>query len=79
MEPLAQQRADIIRVTAALAALRDRDRQLIGLRIAADLSYREIAAVMDSSEQVVKVATFRAGTAPRALKDQRCPPTREPR
>jgi RNA polymerase sigma-70 factor (ECF subfamily) len=72
VETLAQHRADIERVTAALATLSRRDRQLIGLRVAADLSYREIAEVMGSSEQVVKVATFRALTRLRArLEDPR--------
>ncbi|HEY2705159.1 MAG TPA: sigma-70 family RNA polymerase sigma factor [Candidatus Dormibacteraeota bacterium] len=72
VETVAQQRADLARATAALATLGRRDRQLIGLRVAADLSYREIAEVMGTSEQVVKVATFRALTRLRArLEDQR--------
>jgi RNA polymerase sigma factor (sigma-70 family) len=72
VETLAEQRADLARVTAALATLGRRDRQLVGLRVAADLSYREIAGVMGTSEQVVKVATFRALTRLRArLEDQR--------
>jgi RNA polymerase sigma-70 factor (ECF subfamily) len=71
VETMAQQRADITRVTTALATLRERDRQLIGLRVAADLSYREIAEVMGTTEQVVKVATFRALTRLRTrLEDQ---------
>jgi RNA polymerase sigma-70 factor (ECF subfamily) len=58
----AEQRDQLRRVSAALATLRSRDRELIGLRVAADLSYRQIADVLGSSESVVKVATHRALT-----------------
>lgn len=53
-------RLDLDRVHSALAAMRRRDRELIGLRVAAGLSYREMAELLGSSEQIVKVATYRA-------------------
>jgi len=59
---LADHRADIKRVTTALAGLGDRERQLIGLRVAGDLTYREIADVLGTSEAAAKVATHRALT-----------------
>lgn len=60
VETLAQHRIEIERVTAALAAFRQTERQLIGLRVAADLSYREVAEVLGMSEAAAKVATHRA-------------------
>jgi RNA polymerase sigma-70 factor, ECF subfamily len=60
VETLAQHRIEVERVTAALAAFRETDRQLIGLRVAADLSYREVAEVLGMSEAAAKVATHRA-------------------
>jgi RNA polymerase sigma-70 factor, ECF subfamily len=60
VEMLVDRRDRLRRVTAALAALAPRDRELIGLRVAADLSYREVAKVLGSTEPVVKVATHRA-------------------
>jgi RNA polymerase sigma-70 factor (ECF subfamily) len=60
VESVAGQRGEVARVTAALAAFPARDRQLIGLRVAADLSYREVAAVLGTSEAAAKVATHRA-------------------
>jgi RNA polymerase sigma-70 factor (ECF subfamily) len=51
VETLAEQRADLARVAAALATLGRRDWQLVGLRVAADLSYREIAGVMGTSSR----------------------------
>lgn len=53
-------RSELRRVTRAAQKLGQRDRQLIGLRVAAELSYREIGNVLGISEQVTKVATFRA-------------------
>jgi len=66
VETVAEQRADIERVTTTLAGFPDRERQLIGLRVAADLSYREIAEVLGTSEAAAKVATHRALTKLRA-------------
>jgi RNA polymerase sigma factor (sigma-70 family) len=53
-------RLDLETVQRALDGMRPRDRELVGLRVAAGLSYREIAEITGSSEQIVKVATFRA-------------------
>ena len=66
VETMAEHRVAIERVTTALAGFRDRERQLIGLRVAADLSYREMAEVLGTSEAAVKVATHRALTKLRA-------------
>ena len=60
VETAVQQRVDVERVTRALAGFRERERQLIGLRVAADLSYREIAELLGTSEAAAKVATHRA-------------------
>jgi RNA polymerase sigma factor (sigma-70 family) len=60
VEKLVHDRAELQRVNAAIGKLDSRDRDLIGLRVAADLSYREVAGVLGISEQVAKVATFRA-------------------
>jgi RNA polymerase sigma-70 factor (ECF subfamily) len=62
VESDAEQRHELRRVTAALATMRPRERELIGLRVAADLSYRQIADMLGSSESIVKVATHRALT-----------------
>ncbi len=62
VEERAEQRAELRRVTAVLSTLRSRERELIGLRVAADLTYSQIAEVLGSSEPVVKVATHRALT-----------------
>jgi len=66
VETVAERRADIERVTTALAGFRQRERQLIGLRVAADLSYREIGEVLGISEAAARVATHRALTKLRA-------------
>jgi DNA-directed RNA polymerase specialized sigma24 family protein len=47
-------------VAAALAGMRRRDRELIGLRVAADLSYRVVGELLGMSEPAAKVATHRA-------------------
>lgn len=60
IEVLAEDRSELRRVAAALARMRTRDRQLIGLRVAADLSYREVAGVLGLNEAAAKVATNRA-------------------
>jgi len=62
VEQLAERTSELKRVTAALDHMNARDRELIGLRVAADLSYREMAQVLGSTESIVKVATFRALT-----------------
>ena len=60
VEVVAQREVDLARVTAVLASFRERERQLIGLRVAADLSYREIAEVLRISEAAAKIGTRRA-------------------
>jgi hypothetical protein len=47
-------------VFAAIGQLRTREHELIGLRVAAALSFRKVAAVLGMSEQAAKVATRRA-------------------
>jgi RNA polymerase sigma-70 factor (ECF subfamily) len=60
VELLAHHHSELERATAAIGRLRPRERELIGLRVAADLSFREVAAVLGISEQAAKVATRRA-------------------
>lgn len=60
VEKLVHDRAELQRVNTAIGKMRTRERELIGLRVAADLSYREVADVLGLSEQVAKVATLRA-------------------
>jgi RNA polymerase sigma-70 factor (ECF subfamily) len=60
VEVLAHHRSELERATAAIVQLRPRERELIGLRVAADLSFREVAVVLGMSEQAAKVATRRA-------------------
>jgi RNA polymerase sigma-70 factor, ECF subfamily len=60
VEVLAHHHSELERATAAIVQLRPRERELIGLRVAADLSFREVAAVLGISEQAAKVATRRA-------------------
>jgi RNA polymerase sigma-70 factor (ECF subfamily) len=60
IEVLAHHHSELERATAAIARLRTRERELIGLRVAADLSFREVAALLGISEEAAKVATRRA-------------------
>jgi RNA polymerase sigma-70 factor (ECF subfamily) len=60
VESLAEERSQLREVAAALAGMRRRDRELIGLRVAADLSYREVGELLGMSEPAAKVATHRA-------------------
>ena len=60
VEVLAHHRSELERATAAIVQLRPRERELIGLRVAADLSFREVAALLHISEEAAKVATRRA-------------------
>jgi DNA-directed RNA polymerase specialized sigma24 family protein len=54
------------RAPGAGAPCRPAPRQVIGLRVAADLSYREMAEVLGTSEAAAKMATHRALTKLRA-------------
>jgi RNA polymerase sigma-70 factor (ECF subfamily) len=60
VEEIAAVRCELRRALSAIAELGARDRELIGLRVAAGLSYREIGALLGQSADVAKVATFRA-------------------
>lgn len=60
IEMVADRRHELRRANAAIGRLRPRDRELIGLRIAAELSYRQIGSVLGMSEQAAKIATRRA-------------------
>lgn len=62
VEAIAGRRSELARVHDAMGSLGQRERQLIGLRVAAGLSHREIGAVLGISESVAKVATYRALT-----------------
>lgn len=66
VELVAEERELLRRVQIELQQLRRRERELIGLRAAADLSYRDIGAILGISEDAAKVATHRAFTRLRA-------------
>lgn len=53
-------RQELRRVIDAMATMSKRDRVLIGLRLAAQLSYAEIAEMQNTSEGAARVATHRA-------------------
>ncbi|MGH7722488.1 MAG: RNA polymerase sigma factor [Candidatus Dormibacteria bacterium] len=60
VEESVEQRTDLRSVCEALETLRERDRQLVGLRIAGGLSFAEIAGVLRMREGAAKMATHRA-------------------
>lgn len=60
VEDTAEQRSDLRSVCAAIESLHERDRQLVGLRVAAGLSYAEVAAVVNMREGAARMATHRA-------------------
>lgn len=67
-------RDEASRAGEAIARLRPRDRELVGLRVAGQLSYAEIGEVMGISETAAKVATHRAlTTVRRALRQEGAP------
>jgi RNA polymerase sigma-70 factor (ECF subfamily) len=75
VEVVVEQREQLRSVGRALASLRPRERELIGLRVAAGLSYREMAETAGGTEQICKVATHRAlvrlrARLPRALVEE---------
>ncbi|HXA28203.1 MAG TPA: RNA polymerase sigma factor [Candidatus Angelobacter sp.] len=53
-------RDEVSRAGGHIARLRPRDRELVGLRVAGQLSYAEIAEVVGINETAAKVATHRA-------------------
>ena len=60
VEENVEQRYDLRAICAALETLRERDRQLVGLRVAGGLSYAEVGQVMGMRESAAKMATHRA-------------------
>jgi len=60
VETVAGIRAELRQVLDAVGGLRRRDRELVGMRVAAGLSYAEIAEVVGISEQAARTATCRA-------------------
>lgn len=63
----AERALDLRSILRALDRCSPTERQLIGLRVAADLPFREVAAVMGISEAATKAATYRALVKVRAL------------
>ena len=62
VELVAEDRERLRRVQTEMQRLRRRERELIGLRVAADLSYRDVGAMLNIGEDAAKVATHRALT-----------------
>jgi len=60
VETVAALRAELRRVLAAVGELGRRDRELLGLRVAAGLSYAEIAGTVGITEPAARTATRRA-------------------
>ncbi len=60
VEENVEQRFDLQSVVAAMETLRERDRQLVGLRVAGGLSYAEVGQVIGMRESAAKMATHRA-------------------
>ena len=60
VEDTALLRAELREVIAAMSRLPRRDRQLLGLRLAAGLSFAEIGTVTGMQEAAARVATHRA-------------------
>jgi RNA polymerase sigma-70 factor (ECF subfamily) len=60
VESIVELRADLQAALDALHRLSERDRQLVGLRIAGRLTYREIASVLGMKENAARMATARA-------------------
>ena len=60
VETVAAIRAELREVLDAVGGLRPRDRELVGMRVAAGLSYAEIAELVGVSEQAARTATHRA-------------------
>lgn len=60
VEESAEVRNELRSIVAAVGTLRERDRQLVGLRVAGGLSFGEIGEVLGMRESAVKMATHRA-------------------
>jgi RNA polymerase sigma-70 factor (ECF subfamily) len=66
-----QVRSELRIVIDGIAQLPSRDRQLVGLRIAADLGYAEIGRIMGMTERAATVATSRALARVRSYETER--------
>jgi RNA polymerase sigma-70 factor (ECF subfamily) len=73
VEDSAEQRTDLRSICAAIERLRERDRQLVGLRVAGGLSFAEIAVVLGMREGAAKMATHRALERIRAMLREQTP------
>jgi RNA polymerase sigma-70 factor (ECF subfamily) len=60
VEDVAETNDELSRILGLMARLHDRDRRLIALRAAGELSYRDIGAVLGMSEENASRATRRA-------------------
>ena len=60
VETVCALRAELRQVLDAVGALGSRDRELLGLRVAAGMSYAEVAAAVGISEDAARTATHRA-------------------
>ena len=60
VEDVADRQGELRAVTVALQMLGERDRQLVGLRVAGGLGFAEMGAVLGMREHTAKVATHRA-------------------
>ena len=60
MEEVVELREEVRLVVAAFSLLSGRDRMLVGLRLAGDLSLAEIAGVLRVSQAAARKATQRA-------------------
>jgi RNA polymerase sigma-70 factor (ECF subfamily) len=67
----AEVREELREVAAVVATMRRRDRTLIGLRLAAQLTHEEIGAVLGMNEAAAKMATHRALKALRERLEKR--------
>ncbi len=69
-EAVATHRGDLRHILEVQQQLKRRDREIIGLRYAAELSYREIAELLDMTEAAAMVAAGRALTRARKLVEE---------
>ncbi|MBJ7593696.1 MAG: sigma-70 family RNA polymerase sigma factor [Candidatus Dormibacteraeota bacterium] len=60
VEENVQQRFDLASICTAMETLRERDRQLVGLRVAGGLTFAEVGQVLGMRESAAKMATHRA-------------------
>ncbi len=59
-DDVAAVRDDVRTVIAAMSELRPRERELVGLRVAGQMSYDEIGSIMGMSARAAEIATRRA-------------------